>query len=233
MPGREAGTISLAARGNRSGSQHVVLSEDDWRGTLSDTSKLIVAFFLGLAVALGSIALYMRQQQPAPAMAVSAPAPQSAPLPAAPVVPPVAAPINPEPLAAPEPVRKAAAAPVRKAKPRVEEQEKASNLQSSTAPTPAASPFAPPPPPAFTPSPAPPAAAAQPHTISLALGTVLNVRLNQNLTSEKNASGDTFLATLAAPIIVDGFVIADHGSKVQGQVVEADRSGRVKFFFLI
>jgi hypothetical protein len=64
--------------------------------------------------------------------------------------------------------------------------------------------------------------------VTLQPGTVLSVRLNQTLSTEKNYPGDTFRATLTAPLIVDGFIIADRGSRVQGQVVEADRSGRVK-----
>jgi len=39
--------------------------------------------------------------------------------------------------------------------------------------------------------------------------------------------GDTFAATLDKELVVDGFVIAERGARVEGRVVGADRAGRV------
>ena len=67
-----------------------------------------------------------------------------------------------------------------------------------------------------------------PETVTIPAGTVLQVRLNQSLSSELNENGDTFSATLEEPVIVNGFVIAEKGSRLDGRVIEATRSGRVK-----
>lgn len=67
-----------------------------------------------------------------------------------------------------------------------------------------------------------------PETVTIPAGTVIKARLNQSLSSEVNENGDAFSATLEEPIIVDGFVIAEKGSRVDGRVVDAVRAGRVK-----
>jgi hypothetical protein len=56
----------------------------------------------------------------------------------------------------------------------------------------------------------------------------LTVRVDQALSTERNAPGDTFRATLDQPLVVNGFVIAERGARVEGRVVEADPGGRVK-----
>ncbi len=66
----------------------------------------------------------------------------------------------------------------------------------------------------------------QPHTVTLQAGTNVIVRLGETISTEHNYSGDTFRATLDRPIILDGFVIADKGSKVLGKIVAADKAGR-------
>jgi len=71
-----------------------------------------------------------------------------------------------------------------------------------------------------------PAPAPQPHTVTLQAGTNLMVRLNETVSTDHNYSGDTFRATLDRPIVLDGFVIADKGSKVLGKVVAADKAGK-------
>jgi len=48
------------------------------------------------------------------------------------------------------------------------------------------------------------------------------------LTSEGNLPGDLFTATLDKALVVDGFVIAERGARVEGRVAESDRGGRVK-----
>ena len=73
-----------------------------------------------------------------------------------------------------------------------------------------------------------PAPIRQPRTITIATGTNLAVRLSQTLTTDRNLSGDTFRAALENPIILDGAIIADRGSRVVGRVVEAQKAGRVE-----
>ncbi len=68
----------------------------------------------------------------------------------------------------------------------------------------------------------------QPHTVTLNSGTVIAVRIGETLTADHNQPGDSFLATLDQPVIVDGFVIAERGARLEGRIVEADRGGRVK-----
>lgn len=65
-------------------------------------------------------------------------------------------------------------------------------------------------------------------TVTLPAGTVLNVRLNQALSSETNENGDAFQAVLVEPLVADGFVIAERGSRVDGKVSDAIRAGKVK-----
>jgi hypothetical protein len=72
-------------------------------------------------------------------------------------------------------------------------------------------------------TPAPP---PQPHTVTLQAGTNLAVRLGETISTNHNYSGDTFRATLDSPIIMDGFVIAEKGSKVLGKIVAADKAGK-------
>jgi hypothetical protein len=74
-----------------------------------------------------------------------------------------------------------------------------------------------------------PAPAAEPaHVVTLAAGTALHIRLGETLSTEHNYRGDTFRGTLLTPIIMDGFIIADRGSKVLGRIVDAQRAGRLE-----
>jgi len=68
--------------------------------------------------------------------------------------------------------------------------------------------------------PAPP----QPHQVTLNAGYLLPVRLVDGLSSERNAPGDVFQATLDRELVADGFVIAERGQRVEGRVVAVDRS---------
>jgi hypothetical protein len=58
-------------------------------------------------------------------------------------------------------------------------------------------------------------------------GSEINVILSDALNSGKNKPGDSFTASLAAPIYVDGKTILDRGAKLEGTVVAAQGSGRV------
>ena len=67
-----------------------------------------------------------------------------------------------------------------------------------------------------------------PAKLTLKPGTYVTVRLSQGLSSDRNQVGDGFAATLAAPVIVDGVVIANRGQTVGGKVTEAKKAGRVE-----
>jgi hypothetical protein len=54
------------------------------------------------------------------------------------------------------------------------------------------------------------------------------VRLNDALSTDHNQAGDAFSATLDHPLIVDGLVIAERGSRLEGKVVSSEKAGRVK-----
>jgi hypothetical protein len=79
-----------------------------------------------------------------------------------------------------------------------------------------------------TPAPPPPPPVRQPMTVTLASGMAVPIRLGETLSTDNNYTGDTFRATLEQPIIMNGYIIADKGSKVLGRIVEADKPGRVK-----
>ena len=167
-------------------------------------------------------------QAPAPASA-PAPAPVPVPEPAAapqaqarpsPFVPPLAG--NPEPVAVaqdePAPV---VAPPV--AAPAVE--------LPKEEPAPPAQPVPPvraEPENATPPPPGPEGTPPEPHKVTLNAGMLLPVRLVDGLSSERNAPGDAFLATLDKELVVDGFVIAERGARVEGRVVASDPGGKVK-----
>ena len=56
----------------------------------------------------------------------------------------------------------------------------------------------------------------------------MTVRVDQMLSSDRNAPGDGFSATLTRPLIADGVVVAQVGQMVGGRVVETQKAGRVK-----
>jgi hypothetical protein len=67
-----------------------------------------------------------------------------------------------------------------------------------------------------------------PQTVTIAGGTLLSVRIDQSLSTSKSQTGDSFKATLDQPIVIDGLVVAERGSRVEGRVVESDPGGRVQ-----
>jgi hypothetical protein len=64
--------------------------------------------------------------------------------------------------------------------------------------------------------------------VTLNAGTLIPVRLVDGLSSERNVPGDAFQATLDKELVVDGFVIAERGARVEGRVVASDRGGKVR-----
>lgn len=210
-------------------------------------TKILLGFVAGVALTSG--VFYVASKKPAQHAVETA---QTVP-PVAPVQPPAAAPVEATPVAAPEPAKSVperietvavVTKPVMTKPPapaRVETKPSAvvrrqpapeppieTAAQQRTVPEPAITPEAPPEPsPAPEPvqqSPAPP----EPHSVTLEAGALLTARVGQTISSDQNVAGDTFTGTLDEPLVLDGFIVAERGSRVQGRVVEADRAGRVK-----
>jgi hypothetical protein len=51
---------------------------------------------------------------------------------------------------------------------------------------------------------------------------------NTLLASDRNHQGDAFMATLARPLVANGFVIARRGQTIGGRVAEVQKAGRVQ-----
>jgi hypothetical protein len=66
-----------------------------------------------------------------------------------------------------------------------------------------------------------------PAALTIKPGTFVTVRVNQELSSDRNQQGDVFNASLTQPIVVDGVVVAQRGQSVMGRVAEAVKAGRV------
>jgi hypothetical protein len=75
------------------------------------------------------------------------------------------------------------------------------------------------------PAPAPP---PPPRTFTLAEGTVLTVTTISTLSTDSQAAGNVFKATLAEPIVEGDWVVAREGADVEGVVIAATKGGRVK-----
>jgi hypothetical protein len=79
-----------------------------------------------------------------------------------------------------------------------------------------------------TPAPAPPPPAPAPRQATLTAGTLVSVRLQEAISSDRYHPGDLFTATLDQPLVVDGMVIAERGARAEGKIVESQQAGRVK-----
>ena len=83
------------------------------------------------------------------------------------------------------------------------------------------------PPPAAVPQPQPAAAPAPPpKKYIIDQGTQLTVRLVDAIDSEKNQTGDTFHATLNAPLTSDGEEAVPAGSDITGHLIEVKSAGK-------
>jgi hypothetical protein len=76
---------------------------------------------------------------------------------------------------------------------------------------------------AQAPTPPPP-----PPVIELPAGTQVRVRLDQGLSSKTSQPGDTFSASVADDVMVDGKVVVPRGSRADGTVIDAKPLGRFK-----
>ena len=67
-----------------------------------------------------------------------------------------------------------------------------------------------------------------PSQLIIPAGTWIKIRVDQPLSSDRNAAGDTFAATLAQPVVADGFVVARRGQTIEGRVSESIKAGKAK-----
>lgn len=190
------------------------------------------------ALAGGLITKWVTSRNVAPVAAVAVPA-TPAPTPVAPAEQAAAVPAKvPEPThPSPFPEEKPAKVSAHKTrKPhRAEPEVIAQNLPpapASVQPAPAArpEPVTPEPTPAVQPVPEPPAPPPPPppRQVTVTAGTLIPARTVEGLSSDRNQAGDGFTATLDAPLVVNGLVIAERGAHLEGKVVQADKAGRVK-----
>ena len=138
---------------------------------------------------------------------------------------PSAAPAETEPApSAPEPATSKAATPARhhpeSAPPSQPAQmAQAAPPQQAAMPAPSPQPSA-----AATPPPPPP----QPQTVTVPSGTSLAIRLIDMIDSATAQAGDTFHGTLDVPVAVDDQVVIPAHYEVEGQVVNAQASGKFR-----
>ncbi|HUS08264.1 MAG TPA: hypothetical protein VMZ52_18310 [Bryobacteraceae bacterium] len=219
--------------------------------------KPVVTFALGAVLASGVVYYAVHRDTPAPAPVIpqvetitSAPVETTPPVAVEPqptgfaTAPPIPAPVKPSPTGRPVAVKKPEHREIAQSKPAQtpastqvttpQPSTQTASQPSAAAPAPAAQPSSgstngqftgfPGPPPEEHRAPEP----RKPQTATLPAGTLLTVRVEESLSSEKNQPGDVFRASLDTPLVVDGMVIAERGSRVEGRIVEADRGGRVQ-----
>jgi hypothetical protein len=73
---------------------------------------------------------------------------------------------------------------------------------------------------------APPATTAA--KVSVPSGTAFSVVLLDPISTDTNQQGDAFTATLYAPLVVDGKVLAEKGDRVKGTIKNIEEAGKVK-----
>lgn len=76
--------------------------------------------------------------------------------------------------------------------------------------------------------PAPPPPPPPPAVISLPSGTALRIRLDQDLGSKISQPGDSFSASVADDVLVNGQTVIPRGARADGTVVDAKPLGRFK-----
>jgi hypothetical protein len=84
-----------------------------------------------------------------------------------------------------------------------------------------------PPEPAAAPEPLPAPDPPAPRHVTLPTGMTISVRLNESLSTDRVMPGDTFWASLAEPLVVDGLVIAERGARVSGRIAGSTRAGHL------
>ncbi|HUJ83014.1 MAG TPA: hypothetical protein VLW83_14100, partial [Candidatus Acidoferrales bacterium] len=71
-------------------------------------------------------------------------------------------------------------------------------------------------------------APAPPPPIDIAAGTTLTVTVDQDISTKTNSSGDSFAASLAEPVTVQGQQVLAAGTKAHGTVTQAQAAGHLK-----
>src|SRR5262245_42337087 len=80
-----------------------------------------------------------------------------------------------------------------------------------------------------TPQAAPKSSAAPaPEVVEIPAGTTLTVAMIDAVGTDTSKAGDTFMASIAEPVVVDGKTVLPKGMKVRGRVATVDEPGRVK-----
>jgi hypothetical protein len=67
-----------------------------------------------------------------------------------------------------------------------------------------------------------------PQTVTIPAGTVITVRLGETLSSKDSSAGQSFSATVAEPVDVDGKAVIEKGASARGTVVDAKSMGHFK-----
>ncbi|HYZ84244.1 MAG TPA: hypothetical protein VE621_07565 [Bryobacteraceae bacterium] len=197
--------------------------------------KPVLTFVLGAVLASGVVYYLVESRDNAPVESASTPTQSSTPVRV--VDNPAVAPAPGEtqkPSAMP--ARREPAKPAKNAKNAKQEaappQPAATTPPPQTAPTqtarnqdPATSPFTPQP--AYRDAEPAKPAPRQPRSVTIPAGTIVTVRLDEELDSNKNSNGDQFRATLDQPLVVNGLVLAERGAQARGRVTDVDRGGRV------
>src|SRR5439155_10266510 len=75
---------------------------------------------------------------------------------------------------------------------------------------------------------APPQNQSVPPTLTSPVGTLVTVRVQEFLSSDRNQPGDGFTTVLEQPLVADGWVVSRRGETVMGRIAAAQKAGRVR-----
>ena len=67
-----------------------------------------------------------------------------------------------------------------------------------------------------------------PRPVTIPEGTVLEVRLDQALSSKQQGPGSEFMATVSSPVVVEGKTVIPRGAVAHGRVVDAHEGGHLE-----
>lgn len=70
--------------------------------------------------------------------------------------------------------------------------------------------------------------AKSPEAVVVPQSTAIHVTLDQALSSNQSRPGDHFVATVSQPVVVNGKTVIPRGASVEGLVVDAQHSGRLR-----
>jgi hypothetical protein len=199
-------------------------------------TKVLLGFLGGLLAATGVFYVQSHRNAKVAVERVAALAPVASPTlvqdASVPEPPPVPEPVKPtapkrvvSKTVASTPEPPPASAPIERA---VVEQAKVEPPPAAPEPPPTPAPVVAPEPPPASPAPLAETSPEPPRSVTIARGTLITVRLGETISTERNRQGDSFLATLDEPLVVDGLVIAEKGARANGRIVDMLEAGRVK-----